>query len=62
MQGNSMSSNILRNSYGYQGTETPQMRSPNHKTFPMGTNQYHANHVEPIPSSIKQLESKLEGV
>lgn len=58
MHGNPINTNILRNSYGYQMAEPPQLRSPNHKGFqPNGFPQ-----SESITSSIRQMENKIEGV
>lgn len=54
--------NVLRNSYGFQGQEPPQMRSPPSKGFPMPAPLYLHPHPDPIPASIRQMENKIEGV
>lgn len=40
MQG---SSNVLRNSYGYQMQDPPIMRSPNSKVYQTNNHQYNIN-------------------
>lgn len=62
MQNSPAANNILRNSYGYQITEPPTLRSPNTKGFPMTSQQHYHHNTDSYSSSIKQLENKLEGV
>lgn len=62
MQGSHATNNILRNSYGYQITEPPTLRSPNSKGFPMTPQQHYHHNTDSFTSSIKQLENKLDGV
>lgn len=55
-------SNILRNSYGYQGNDSPILRSPNSKGFPTVFLAPHFPKQDNISSSIQQLGSKIEGM
>ena len=52
-------SGILRNSYGYKAKDSPILRSPNAKGFPMGFPPPNFSHPENISSSIQQLGSKI---
>lgn len=61
MQGNPPT-NILRNSYGYQLTDPPQMRSPTNKPFLVPGHYPPSNQGESNAVSLKQLENKLEGL
>lgn len=52
-------SNILRNSYGYQANDSPVLRSPNSKGFPISFPPSHLPQQDNISSSIHQLGSKI---
>jgi len=54
--------NTLRNSYGYQLNDSPILRSPNGKGFPMGFPPPHFPQQDNISSSIQQLGNKIEGM
>lgn len=54
-------SNLLRNSYGYQISDHPLIRGQGNKGFPMP--QSYPNHnADNISSSLRQMESKIEGL
>lgn len=52
-------SKLLRNSYGYQVNDSPIVRSPNSKGFPMGFPPPYFPQQDNITSSIQQLGSKI---
>ena len=52
-------SNILRNSYGYQVNESPNIRSPNGKGFPISFPSPQFSPQDNISSSIYQLGNKI---
>lgn len=52
-------SNILRNSYDYQANDSPILRSPNHKLFPMGFPPPHFPQQDNVSNSIQKLGSKI---